>query len=510
MELELERFERKLEAGAQFAMTQILFDLAYLDAFLAHFGGRSPIPLLVGVWPMPSLQLAVRIHNEVPGIVVPEPVQERLRAAGAEAARGRPRARARADRGVAREGRRGLRGRAVPAAARDPRRPLARRRGRWRPRSPTPGERSADERRSGRRSRRPSRCARRRSSSARGPGRRRPGPPELPCRTTPAQRRDSRENGPRPYASSVRNVAGLADPAGRRGERAVLGIAEDRDGLSLDRDRRGASGRAPSPATRRTATSLRGSKATTSASRNSPSLRSTRASFIPATTCAFVTTRFGAATQPEPSTPSPHAVPVTRKTLGSRSRTPGLFEQRGIGRRRHSATGPRSPRTGRRARSRRAGARAGTRALSSPRIRERWTSSRSSRLAGQVERDGAGDPHERRAGGGAEHEPAGRVEHAQRRHARRGSTGSRCRPSRPALWSRKPSTTAPPSATSGVYADSLPERNCGASLAPRYAPATIPASERAPPTRPRRSPFSAARAITAAAIQSTVVTLPPY
>ena len=86
LDLELERFERKLEAGAQFAMTQILFDLGYLDAFLAHFGGRSPIPLLVGVWPMPSLQLAVRIHNEVPGIVVPEPVQERLRAAGPDAA----------------------------------------------------------------------------------------------------------------------------------------------------------------------------------------------------------------------------------------------------------------------------------------------------------------------------------------------------------------------------------------------------------------------------------------
>jgi homocysteine S-methyltransferase len=85
MDLELERFEQKLEAGAQFAMTQILFDLAYLDSFFAHFGGRSPIPLLVGVWPMPSLQLAVRIHNEVPGIVVPQPVQERLRAAGTEA-----------------------------------------------------------------------------------------------------------------------------------------------------------------------------------------------------------------------------------------------------------------------------------------------------------------------------------------------------------------------------------------------------------------------------------------
>ncbi len=86
MDLELERFERKLEAGAQFGMTQVLFDLTYLDSFLAHYGGKSPIPLLVGVWPMPSHQLAVRIHNEVPGIVIPDPVQERLRAAGTDAA----------------------------------------------------------------------------------------------------------------------------------------------------------------------------------------------------------------------------------------------------------------------------------------------------------------------------------------------------------------------------------------------------------------------------------------
>ena len=86
IDLELERFERKLEAGAQFAMTQVLFDLAYLDSFLAHFGGRSPIPLLVGIWPMPSHQLAVRVHNEVPGMLVPDPVQERLRTAGTDAA----------------------------------------------------------------------------------------------------------------------------------------------------------------------------------------------------------------------------------------------------------------------------------------------------------------------------------------------------------------------------------------------------------------------------------------
>jgi len=83
---EAERFRRKLEGGARFGMTQILFDLAYLDRFLERFGGISPIPLLVGLWPLKSLQLARRLHNEVPGIVVPQPVQDALERAGAEAA----------------------------------------------------------------------------------------------------------------------------------------------------------------------------------------------------------------------------------------------------------------------------------------------------------------------------------------------------------------------------------------------------------------------------------------
>ena len=44
LDYELERFERKLEAGAQFAMTQVLFDLSYLEAFLERLGGSCPIP----------------------------------------------------------------------------------------------------------------------------------------------------------------------------------------------------------------------------------------------------------------------------------------------------------------------------------------------------------------------------------------------------------------------------------------------------------------------------------
>jgi 5,10-methylenetetrahydrofolate reductase len=84
--LELERFQRKIEEGARFAMTQALFDPAYLDRFLERLGGSPPIPLLVGIFYVRSHQLAVRLHNEVPGIIVPEPVQERLRRAGANAA----------------------------------------------------------------------------------------------------------------------------------------------------------------------------------------------------------------------------------------------------------------------------------------------------------------------------------------------------------------------------------------------------------------------------------------
>ncbi|HYY33778.1 MAG TPA: bifunctional homocysteine S-methyltransferase/methylenetetrahydrofolate reductase [Gaiellaceae bacterium] len=87
LDAEVERFRRKVDAGARFAMTQALFDLAYLDRFLERLGGSCPIPLLVGIWPLSSFQLAFRLHNEVPGITIPEPIQQRLADAGAEAKR---------------------------------------------------------------------------------------------------------------------------------------------------------------------------------------------------------------------------------------------------------------------------------------------------------------------------------------------------------------------------------------------------------------------------------------
>jgi methionine synthase I (cobalamin-dependent)/5,10-methylenetetrahydrofolate reductase len=86
LELELDRFQQKIEGGARFGMTQLVFDLAYLDAFFDRLGGPSPIPLLLGICPLWSYRLALRFHNELPGIVVPDSLQDALRDAGADAA----------------------------------------------------------------------------------------------------------------------------------------------------------------------------------------------------------------------------------------------------------------------------------------------------------------------------------------------------------------------------------------------------------------------------------------
>jgi methionine synthase / methylenetetrahydrofolate reductase(NADPH) len=85
LDAEIERFHAKIEAGAHFAMTQPLFDPEHWHAFLKKLGGKSPIPVLIGIWPLNSYKQALRLSNEVPGIVIPEPVLKSLEAAGAAA-----------------------------------------------------------------------------------------------------------------------------------------------------------------------------------------------------------------------------------------------------------------------------------------------------------------------------------------------------------------------------------------------------------------------------------------
>jgi homocysteine S-methyltransferase len=85
LDAEITRFQAKIEAGAHFAMTQPLFDPEHWRAFIEKLGGKPPIPVLIGIWPLTSYKQALRLNNEVPGIVIPEPLLKSLESAGATA-----------------------------------------------------------------------------------------------------------------------------------------------------------------------------------------------------------------------------------------------------------------------------------------------------------------------------------------------------------------------------------------------------------------------------------------
>ena len=80
LELEVKRFREKVEAGAEFAMTQPLFDARMLERFLAR-AADVEIPILVGILPLYSYRNAEFLHNEVPGMNIPEPVRRRMQGA---------------------------------------------------------------------------------------------------------------------------------------------------------------------------------------------------------------------------------------------------------------------------------------------------------------------------------------------------------------------------------------------------------------------------------------------
>jgi methionine synthase / methylenetetrahydrofolate reductase(NADPH) len=85
IDAEIERFNAKIEAGAHYAMTQPIFDPEHWYAFVKKLGGKPAIPVLIGVWPLNSYKQALRLNNEVPGIVIPEAVLKSMEAAGAAA-----------------------------------------------------------------------------------------------------------------------------------------------------------------------------------------------------------------------------------------------------------------------------------------------------------------------------------------------------------------------------------------------------------------------------------------
>lgn len=78
MERELRRFRYKVEAGANFVMTQPVYEPELLERFLDAIRDCR-IPVLVGILPLASYRNAEFLHNEVPGMQIPSPIRERMR-----------------------------------------------------------------------------------------------------------------------------------------------------------------------------------------------------------------------------------------------------------------------------------------------------------------------------------------------------------------------------------------------------------------------------------------------
>ena len=88
LDSQVNRLERKVAAGAQYAMTQPVFDVRLLDEMYRRTQHIN-IPIFTGVWPLLSGRQAEFLHNEVPGIVVPDEVRAEME--GSEGADGRGR-----------------------------------------------------------------------------------------------------------------------------------------------------------------------------------------------------------------------------------------------------------------------------------------------------------------------------------------------------------------------------------------------------------------------------------
>ena len=80
-EQEIEKYRRKIDAGAHFIMTQPIYEPTPLLRFLDRVGTPS-IPMILGCIPLHSSRHAEYLHNEVPGITIPDSVRARMRAAG--------------------------------------------------------------------------------------------------------------------------------------------------------------------------------------------------------------------------------------------------------------------------------------------------------------------------------------------------------------------------------------------------------------------------------------------
>jgi homocysteine S-methyltransferase len=87
---EIKVLRRKIASGANFALTQPVYQPEKAQQFLKMYAdqhGELDIPILVGILPLYSPRHAAFLHNEVPGIVIPEKIRERIERTGENAAK---------------------------------------------------------------------------------------------------------------------------------------------------------------------------------------------------------------------------------------------------------------------------------------------------------------------------------------------------------------------------------------------------------------------------------------
>ncbi len=80
LDYELKRLDWKVKAGAEYAITQPVFDVRQLEHFLGRIE-HLKLPVVAGIWPLLSYRNAQFMNNEVPGVSVPDEVMERMRLA---------------------------------------------------------------------------------------------------------------------------------------------------------------------------------------------------------------------------------------------------------------------------------------------------------------------------------------------------------------------------------------------------------------------------------------------
>jgi methionine synthase / methylenetetrahydrofolate reductase(NADPH) len=76
---EMKRFKWKYKAGAEWAITQPVFEVESLKKLLTYMDKHQiKLPIIAGIWPLVSYRNAIFMHNEVPGITIPENILEKM------------------------------------------------------------------------------------------------------------------------------------------------------------------------------------------------------------------------------------------------------------------------------------------------------------------------------------------------------------------------------------------------------------------------------------------------